>query len=298
VTISQARETKRSFVLNGILLGRGDIRSRAAVHAFQHGPTLFRRFDLLALSALQHEALLNPALHDHIGMEIIIGTRGSFTPAHVDWYGASAFLQLQEGEKLWWLAPPEREAEFRALFENEVPVPRAKPTQPQWHVSPRHAKAVSVTQCDAARTERMLALGVQAIHQRAGDVVFIPSGWPHAVKNLTDTVAFGNNYIYAWGLPQLISWRRQHPTQQQPFSVPALAALVEGDIDAAKLETLGVRADELRAVIEAWAHPARPRKRGSDAAAQLARETEVAMRLASREVSGLRSQKLTPACEL
>jgi hypothetical protein len=38
------------------------------------------------------------------------------------------------------------------------------------------------------------------IEQHAGDVVFMPGGWVHAVKNRTNTVAFGNSYIRPWKL--------------------------------------------------------------------------------------------------
>ena len=161
-----------------------------------HGPLLFQSHNLL-----QTVAPRSNEHADHAILQMLIGTYGSFTAVHSDWYGADAYLQLQQGEKIWYLAPPENEVEFRRLFgtgEGDATT----------SANSRKRKTVGVSCSSKAHTEALIRNGVHVVHQRAGDVIFVPGGWLHAVKNLTDTVAFGSNYLRGWKLPALIRWAR------------------------------------------------------------------------------------------
>lgn len=117
---------------------------------------------------------------NHAVFDMIIGDRGSYTAPHYDFFGMDGYLQLVEGEKLWWFAPLSSEAAFRSHFDDAN---------------------ISVTSPTKDKTQRLAAMQAFAIHQRAGDLVFVPGGWIHCVKNLTNTVSYGGSYLRAWKLP-------------------------------------------------------------------------------------------------
>jgi hypothetical protein len=91
-----------------------------------------------------------------------------------------------QGNKVWLCAPPEKRAQFIQLF--------GSPEQDG------HAKGVRVSLLTAAEQAFMLEHQIFMVEQHAEDVVFMPGGWIHAVKNRTDTIAFGNSYIRPWKL--------------------------------------------------------------------------------------------------
>ena len=145
------------------------------------GPSLFQRHNLLALVPP------GAPTHYHSGMQLILGRTGSYTDVHTDWYGTDGYLELLEGRKAWYLAPPEKQHLFRDIFED---------------------KNVNVTKFSAALTSQLAEMNCHVIIQEAGDVVFVPGGWVHCVKNLTDTVAIGGSYLRAWKLPFLVQYLR------------------------------------------------------------------------------------------
>lgn len=49
--------------------------------------------------------------------------------------------------------------------------------------------------------------------QRAGDLVFVPSGWWHVVLNVTDTVALTQNFVSKANLPKVLKFCRDKPEQ-------------------------------------------------------------------------------------
>ena len=51
----------------------------------------------------------------------------------------------------------------------------------------------------------MLSHAIEAVHQKAGDLVYVPGGWWFASKNLTDTTAFGSSMIRTCKLQRLES---------------------------------------------------------------------------------------------
>jgi len=196
-----------------------------------HGPRLLQSHNLLqTVLPRAHEHA------DHAMLQMLIGTYGSFTAVHSDWYGADAYLQLQQGEKLWYLAPPEHESAFRRLFQGT-----------------KASKTVSVTSASKAHSDEMLRHGVHAVHQKAGDIIFVPGGWLHAVKNLTDTVAFGSNYLRGWKLPTLVRWAHKEgaasvDSATRPINVAGIFRLLEQALS----DPFGVAADSKpKASIEA-----------------------------------------------
>ena len=158
------------FVLSDIPLG-----TLPEIDHLLNGPVLFQR----------HNLLPPPTVDKPGGLQMLIGRRGSYTSVHYDWFGMDGYIHLLEGRKVWWIAPPHSQAAFRAILE---------------------PGNVNVSMLSGAMTSSLLSMGACAIVQQAGDVVFVPGGWVHCVKNLTDTVAFGGSYLRAWKLPYLIQY--------------------------------------------------------------------------------------------
>lgn len=153
--------------------------------ALQQGPALFHHANMLR--AVQED----PAMPEqyHWLSYAIFATEGSYTAPHLDFLGADAYLYLVTGEKLWIMAPPEKKAEFDTLFKKE-----------------HRAATIRLTKAEKAymKLHRMCA-----IHQRAGEAVFVPGGWPHMVKNLSDTVSFGNSYVRPWKMHLFLAFVRE-----------------------------------------------------------------------------------------
>lgn len=209
------------------------------VRKFVKGPKLFRSSNLL--SVVPPRELDEVADHHMLGL--LVASRGSFTGAHVDWYGCDAFMQLLEGEKLWYLAPPEKETEFRRLL--------------QGGLDGAPSKAVQATCRSTKDREAFLLHSVQAVHQQAGDIIYVPGGWVHAVKNLTDTVSFGNSYLRGWKLATaLMEWAKEHkpgsPQLDKGVSPVNFEGIRDLIVDDARADLLDVSAIERADIICKW----------------------------------------------
>jgi hypothetical protein len=174
------------------------------------GPQLFQPFNLLAATPSTQAA------HDHSLAQINIGKRGTHTNTHTDWYGADGAGQLMEGEKLWIMAPPHHSAAFEQLF----------PATQHFDLSADDPSVVK-------RFEELYSLsGSCAVHQRAGDIIYVPGGWPHAVINLTDAVSIGWSYLRPWKLKGCLAWARESG-EEKALSVVDLAAVFEKTLSTA-----------------------------------------------------------------
>jgi hypothetical protein len=230
-----------------------------AVHKFAYGPVLLQRHNLL------QEVPASIAAHDHSMLQLIFGCRGSFTPTHTDWYGCDAYVQLVEGEKVWYLAPPRADAVFRQLFDEHggtdtsasastdaqstvtaasaaAEEPEAKRRKPA-----RPVKAVKVSKANKDMTTIMLRHGIHAVHQRAGDILYVPGGWTHAVKNLTDTVAFGGSYLREWNWPAMINYLNQPQGLSKIDTINVIAL-----IDAVNAHVRQAAERDIQRKAEAW----------------------------------------------
>lgn len=140
------------------------------------GPPLFADFNLLASTETQ--LLLRP-VQDHVQLKLSIGSADSIdTRDH--FYGVDAYSYLVEGEKQWVMAPAQHRAGFDEL------------------VVEHNLLSSGVMHAETAAAFRRY--GILAVHQKPGDVVFIPGGWVYAVRNLEATVSFGASYLRAWNL--------------------------------------------------------------------------------------------------
>ena len=204
------------------------------------GPSLFLPFNLLAATRSRFPH------HDHTLAQINIGKRGTHTNTHTDWYGADGAAQLMEGEKLWLMAPPHHAAAFNALF----------PQTKHFNLAPTNADPKV-----AERFEALYALsGSCAVHQRTGDIIYVPGGWPHAVINLTDAVSIGWSYLRPWKLKGCLEWAREQGPEKTA-SVADLAAVFETTLATAlpgsinplpELPFLGISAKEIQELRATW----------------------------------------------
>ena len=139
------------------------------------GPPLFAYSNLLAATPIRLHT------HDHSRLQLAIGTASSFTPVAVHACGADFYSYLQEGEKLWYLAPPERADEFIAMYLGSVsPV------------------VVNIESPHQYREHRRF--NVCTVHQSAGDTVYVPGGWAYTSQSISTTVSFGSSFLHAWKL--------------------------------------------------------------------------------------------------
>lgn len=105
------------------------------------------------------------------------------TPAHVDSGMTSGFMFLLEGKKLWWFCPPDKKA--RKYFRNHF-IPKGDANTPEYTAT--NALIHKIPK-GAAKHK------IQCILQRAGDLMFVPPGWMHAVRNLTYTIGVGDSFL-------------------------------------------------------------------------------------------------------
>jgi hypothetical protein len=194
-----------------------NVPTAAACAFLMQGPDLFSTLNLLAGT----EAV---AKNDHHRLHLTIGTRGSTQPAGVELCALDTYSHLVEGEKLWFLAPPESEADFRALFDGRAPLD------------------FSPADFDAHHR-----LSVTAVHQRAGDALYIPGGWVSVAQSLTLTVSFGSVYLRPWKLGRALDFAEsanQHGLEEQIN----LRGIVENAEDA----RWGLSEEERKQVGERW----------------------------------------------
>jgi JmjC domain, hydroxylase len=161
----------------------------------------------------------------------------------VDFYGADAYIYLVSGEKLWIYAPPEKAKEFDAMFKR-----------------PHKAATIRLTKAEKAYMQQH---HIRVIHQRADEVVFLNGGWPHMVKNLTDTVAFGNSYVRPWKMDAFLRFLKQYGVEQASRLVNVIE-VVQRWADDRRRREWGVTPGEYEAVMRKWgswirAHVARER---------------------------------------
>jgi hypothetical protein len=101
---------------------------------------------------------------------IFIGPRGALTPLHRDIWKTHAWLAQLVGRKRWVLFSPDQD---ELLYEYNV-----QPHKPDLEKFPLFAKSRPV-ECTIG----------------PGDIIFVPSGWPHEVTSLDATISITHNYM-------------------------------------------------------------------------------------------------------
>lgn len=127
----------------------------------------------------------------------LVGPRRSGTTVHVDPLGTSAWNTLIVGKKRWVLFPPhvpKAVVKGRGLIyrgEDDEAIHYFTTILPRIRQRARQAAAAKTTD-DAMTPYRDFAC--YEFTQHAGETVFVPTGWWHAVLNLTHTVGCTQNF--------------------------------------------------------------------------------------------------------
>lgn len=163
---------------------------------------------------------------------VLVGSERSGTRMHLDPLSTSAWNVVVSGHKRWVLMSPSLSKEL-ALGRNVwTPQEREAGISPQavyWfeEVLPRIREFVS-------RSGKEDEYRLMEFIQYPGEVVFVPSGWWHAVINLTDSVSFTQNWVSTYNFPLVwkdMKERRKHLArrllQRLRHVFPAVAAVAE-----------------------------------------------------------------------
>ena len=118
-------------------------------------------------------------------LHLVAGMKNTFTRPHVDDGGDSTWSMLLEGQKLWLLARPERKDEFRNYFSDDRVI--------RWY------------QWTTADKQFLCDSDVLMVVQRSGDMIYVPYGWVHTVKHLSNTLALNAAILHGWNLCAALS---------------------------------------------------------------------------------------------
>lgn len=129
---------------------------------------------------------------------IFMGATNTFSKLHLDIWDSSAWNAVLSGKKLWVFYEPSQ-ADF--LYDGQV-----NPFNPDYAKFPKFAEA-QATICV----------------QKAGDVVFTPSGWWHAVMNLEAGISITENFINETNYENVIRFFEAKNNKQACRDIEALA---------------------------------------------------------------------------
>lgn len=182
-----------------------------------NGPELFADQNLLHCT----DSFKN---NDHCRLHMNIGAPNSHIDPKVEPYGLDSYSYLLEGEKVWFLAPPPSIIPFRHLFANRTPLDHESTSFADHH-----------------------RLNIIAIHQKAGDAVYIPGGWIYVWQSVIQTIAFGSTYLRAWNLNHTIDYASEHSQQSVESGIN-----IRGVFNTVKEGNWGVAPAELTSIDKRW----------------------------------------------
>ena len=155
-----SRQSTLGWVMSSV-----PIHNFHATQPFRYGPTIcdFYQTDV-------HQS--NPAETE---LTMTAGMKNTWTPVHINEGGDSMWSLAVEGFKVWIFGRPEDKA-FTAYFDRTFTWIQLKPADRQFLMS-HHCIMV---------------------HQRPGDIVYVPCGWPYMIKDLTDTLSVNSSLLNGW----------------------------------------------------------------------------------------------------
>eukprot|EP00088_Acartia_fossae_P061838 TRINITY_DN7439_c0_g1_i1.p1 TRINITY_DN7439_c0_g1~~TRINITY_DN7439_c0_g1_i1.p1 ORF type:complete len:330 (+),score=5.03 TRINITY_DN7439_c0_g1_i1:214-1203(+) len=109
---------------------------------------------------------------------VYIGPKDSFTPFHSDVFGSFSWSANIVGIKEWIFVLPGDEKRVETAPDTYV-----------YDVLSQQAKDLQAKHNGKVRMCRII--------QRTGDVIFVPSGWFHQVRNVVDTISINHNWFNA-----------------------------------------------------------------------------------------------------
>ncbi len=148
------------------------------IRAMADPPAVFRSWLEMAVPGSRHP----------IGNWLFVGPAGSGTQLHVDGFGTSAWNAVLSGSKEWMFLPADL--------------------------------AISLELRQSRHTSR--ALNVEdgepwMTVQDAGDLVFTPSGWGHAVLNRSAGIAIAENFVNERNYQTVLRHLHECPEQESRF---------------------------------------------------------------------------------
>lgn len=109
---------------------------------------------------------------------VYIGVKDTWTPFHADVFRSFSWSANICGLKKWLFYPPGEEEFLRDKF-GKLPFSVIEEVDP--NLFPNWSKAQNPI----------------VVYQKAGEVIFVPSGWHHQVFNLEDTISINHNWVNA-----------------------------------------------------------------------------------------------------
>ena len=158
-------------------------------------------------------------------LSVIAGMQNTATSWHVDGGAESTWQLLLEGTKLWMVCRPE---EWEAVQERFID--EDEPTSMSWWRFSKEEKQWLVEhQC-------------MLIVQHAGDILYLPASWPHAVKHTTDTIALHLPMVQSWDGEQAVRMTDFEQDDLQPHFRRAYEYCVD------HAQQLGVSEEDRKAI--------------------------------------------------
>ena len=209
----------------GMIIYNVDIRKSRRAQSFRYGPEGCDFYQCDAYKA-----------SEPLGVELLViaGMKNTWTAPHIDPGGDSTWSMGVEGSKLWVFGRPECSAAFISHFNKPV-------VWKQWTREDR--KFLADHRC-------------LMILQRPGDIVYVPHGWPHMVKHLTDTLAFNSSVLNGWNVAEAIEkmdFDRWTPGEMDMF-MEVRKFVQQG------YERIGMTGEDVRRLTEVWDQKAEERR--------------------------------------
>jgi len=126
---------------------------------------------------------------------------GAFTDFHIDAGGSSAWYNILQGKKVFWLIPP-TDANLKMYEEWQLSCRQQQQQQP----SNGGGSTSNSSNNDGEGRQQTQSVGFFAdrvdscarFELVAGHTLFIPGGWIHAVYTVQDTIMFGGNFLHSF----------------------------------------------------------------------------------------------------
>ena len=122
---------------------------------------------------------------------VYIGPKGSWTPFHSDVFGSYSWSANIVGEKEWLFFPPGSEKFLINKIDRQTIYDISK-------ILPKSDKGASRKWFDQQTfMYDGHAITYYQVRQKSNEIIFVPSGWYHQVRNLKDTISINHNWFNA-----------------------------------------------------------------------------------------------------
>ncbi|XP_014211893.1 jmjC domain-containing histone demethylation protein 1 [Copidosoma floridanum] len=173
--------------------------SRTKLEHYVQQPKIVRQIDWVDvvwpkhLKDAQTEAtnLLEDMMYPKVQKYCLMSVKGCYTDFHVDFGGTSVWYHILKGGKIFWLIPPTEKN--IALYE-------------KWVLSGKQSDTFFGDMVDKCGR----------ITLSAGNTMFIPTGWIHAVFTPDDSLVFGGNFLHSFGIDKQLRVAQVEETTKVP----------------------------------------------------------------------------------